>query len=249
LEKKPEEKKGGVPEWMATYGDLVTLLMCFFVLLFAFSSIDAKKFEAVMVSFQGSAGILPGGTSLKEDKLAFDGMPEKDTTSSSQLELNKMEEVAEQIQQYITENNLQSEVVLEVEERGIVLRFPDRALFDPGSAILKDDSRTSLDLIAGLFKQKKFSSLTLRVEGHTDNIPTTSDLFPTNWELSTARSTNVVRYFVEKMGVVPTRLSATGFGEFQPIADNSTPIGRAKNRRVDIVILTSEILNNETQNN
>jgi len=238
-DKCPECKKGA-PEWMNTYGDLVTLLMCFFVLLFAFSSIDAQKFEAVMQSFQGSAGILSGGTSLSEAPYAFDGMPEDQTSSAEMIQLDKLEKLKEEVEEYLEENKMESVVEIELEARGLVIRFKDNVLFDSGSATIKTSSYEILDFLSGLLTTEELINELIRVEGHTDNIPNISKIYPSNWELSTARATNVVKYFIETQGFVPTRLSAAGYSEYHPIATNETIIGRSANRRVDIVVIKNQ---------
>lgn len=235
--KKPPEKKGGAPEWMTTYGDLVTLLMCFFVLLFAFSSIDAQKFEAVMESFQGSAGILSGGKALSEAPFVFDAMPESQTSKEQVVEMKKLEELKEKVEAYLEENNMQAQVELKLEERGLVIRFKDNVLFSPGSATINNESFRILDFLAGLLKTDELIHEEIMVEGHTDNVPINTPVHPSNWELSTNRATNVVRYFVERSGFTPSRISAAGFSEYRPIASNETALGRAANRRVDIVVL------------
>ncbi len=222
---------------MLTYGDLVTLLMCFFVLLFAMSSTDAQKFEALMVSFQGSAGILPGGTSMSESKMQFEGMPEKNTTSANQVQLDSMEKLKQDVQKELNKNNLGTDVKLEIEARGLVIRFPDNVLFDSGSADIKQAALSSLKAIGGVLQKKEYARSSVRVEGHTDNVPISTSKYPSNWELSTARSTNVIKYLIANVSLEPDRLSASGYGEYKPIAQNTSDAGRSKNRRVDIVVL------------
>lgn len=239
MDKKCPECKAGAPEYMLTYGDLVTLLMCFFVLLFAMSSTDAQKFEALMVSFQGSAGILSGGTSMSESTMQFDGMPEKNTSVSSNVQLDSMQKLKEEIQQQLNKNNLGSSVDLNIEARGLVIRFPDNVLFDSGSAVIKTDALPSLKAIGGILNEKDYAQSYIRVEGHTDNVPIKTSQYPSNWELSTARSTNVIKYMINNSQVSPDRLSASGYGEYKPIANNGDAAGRSKNRRVDIVVLKS----------
>lgn len=235
---KCPECKCPVPEYMATYGDLVTLLMCFFVLLFAFSSIDAQKFEAVMESFQGSAGVLEGGKSLSEAPFVFDAMPESTKeTQETIIDQNKLEELKEQVEQYISDNQMEAEVEVQLEARGLVIRFKDNVLFDSGSAEIKLASYDILDFLSGLLNSDEFITEQIRVEGHTDNVPIQTLLYPSNWELSTHRASNVVKFFIERAEMSPERLSASGYGEYHPIATNETAEGRAANRRVDIVVI------------
>lgn len=237
MDKKPEECKEGAPEWMATYGDLVTLLMCFFVLLFAFSEIDAQKFEAVMESFQGSAGILSGGKTLSDGPFVFDAMPENDISKAVEEPVEDIEVLKEEVEKLLEAAGLESEVELELEARGLIIRFPDKVLFDSGKADLKTGALETLKALGETFNAEEFSEKLIRVEGHTDNVPINTVIYPSNWELSGARSANVVKYLQNASGVDPIRLSTTGYGEYRPIESNDTAAGRARNRRVDIVIL------------
>ncbi|GAU79867.1 flagellar motor protein MotB [Fusibacter sp. 3D3] len=234
---KCPECKQGAPEWMNTYGDMVTLLMCFFVLLFAFSSIDAQKFEAVMISFQGSAGVLEGGKSLSEAPMIFDAMPESQTSSAQVIEQNKLEALKEKVEQYISDNQMQAEVDVQLEDYGLIIRFKDNVLFDSGSAVVKRESHDILTFLGNLLNSEEFVNEQIRVEGHTDNVPIKTAIYPTNWELSANRATNVVKFFIENASMVPVRLSASGYGEYHPIATNDSSEGRAANRRVDIVVV------------
>jgi chemotaxis protein MotB len=244
---KCPECKCAVPEYMATYGDLVTLLMCFFVLLFAFSSIDAQKFEAVMESFQGSAGVLEGGKSLSEAPFVFDAMPENTKESSeSIIDQDKLETLKQQVEEYISENNMEAEVDVQLEAKGLVIRFKDNVLFDSGSAVIKVASIDILEFLGDLLNSDEFMNEQIRVEGHTDDIPIKTLLYPSNWELSTHRASNVVKFFIESAQMMPDRLSASGYGEYHPIATNETPEGRAANRRVDIVVIKSIVDTAET---
>lgn len=245
---KCPECKAGAPEWMATYGDLVTLLMCFFVLLFAFSNIDAQKFQAVMRSFQGSAGILSGGTSLSEAPYVFDGMPEDNTSAQDTVQMDKLEAVKEEVEKYIEENNMQQSVQIELEDRGLVIRFKDNVLFDPGSAMIKSQSFGILQFLSDLLTTEELINEEIRVEGHTDNVPNISTQYPSNWELSTARATNVVRYFIEESGFAASRLSAAGYSEYHPIDTNDTSEGRSANRRVDIVVIKKQVTTTTEEN-
>ncbi len=248
---KCPECPAGLPEWMATYGDLVTLLMCFFVLLFAFSEIDAQKFEAVMESFQGSAGILSGGVTISQDQLVFEATPE--VSSSETVPVTEdIQQLKEQIEEYLEQNeqeNIEQDIIVEIDSRGLIIRFPDKALFDSGRADLKRESIDTLDFLGGLLNSEEFNMMAIRVEGHTDNVPINTFRFPSNWELSTTRATNVLRYFINSAELSPMRLAASGYGEYYPIEDNATREGRSKNRRVDIVILSKHFESVEPTSN
>lgn len=230
-----------ISEWMTTYSDLVTLLLCFFVLLFSFSVIDAKKFEAIIRSFQGSLGILDSGKTIDEDQYISQAL-QSNRLLREQQEAESMEWLYRQLDEYIQQNNLEGTVVLGVEERGLLIRFKDQVLFDSGKAVIRKDGEPIVQSIGEILKQ---NDRAIRVEGHTDNVPMHSLLYPSNWELSTARAVNVVKYFIEKVGIAPKRLSAAGYSEYHPIADNDTAENRQKNRRVDVVILRKSFELNE----
>ena len=233
--------RSSVSEWMTTYSELVTLLLCFFVLLFSFSVIDAKKFEAIIRSFQGSLSVLDSGKTIDEDQYISQAL-QSNRLLREQQEAESMEWLYRQLDEYIQQNNLEGTVVLGVEERGLLIRFKDQVLFDSGKAIIRKDGEPIVQSIGEILKQ---NDRAIRGEGHTDNVPMHSLLYPSNWELSTARAVNVVKFFIEKVGIAPTRLSAAGYSEYHPIADNDTAENRQKNRRVDVVILRKSFELNE----
>ena len=233
------EIKVGAPEYMNTYGDMMTLLLCFFVLLFAMSNIDAKKFEAIVMSFQGSLGVLDGGNTLSSESKIEKGSVFEEQ-SSSVAESNNFEKLEKQIKEYLEENKLEKQISISNEEEGLVLRFQDSSLFDQGSATLKPQSYNVLKYVGGILKSKNFKDKFVSVEGHTDNVPISTSTHQSNWELSSNRASNVVRYLIENQGIDPKRLSTAGYGEYQPVAPNDTPANMAKNRRVDIMILRTK---------
>lgn len=236
-----EEIKQGAPEYMNTYGDMMTLLLCFFVLLFSMSSVDARKFEAIVVSFSGSLGVLDGGNTLVREKVIDQGTV-TDGTSSEILEMNSFKELEEKIEEYIKENELDDKIKVINEEQGLLLRFQDSILFDQGSALLKTDSYIILKYVADVLKTPNFNDKFISIEGHTDNVPIQNSTYSSNWELSVARACNVVRYMVENQGINPKRLTAAGYSEYHPVEKNDTPQNMSKNRRVDIMILKSKDL-------
>lgn len=249
MDKKPEECKAGAPEWMVTYGDLVTLLMCFFVLLFAFSEIDAQKFEQVMQSFQGSAGVLENGKSLSEDALIFDAAPEQDTSpdTTEQQKLDVIEELLAQAAAEIStelaealaggpSEELIENISIEILDNKIVIRLKDNVLFDSAKAEIKEAALPILTALGEALQGELFTESEIKIEGHTDNVPINTVRFPSNWELSAARATSVLNYFVDNLEFDPVRLSIAGHAEFKPIDTNETAEGRAANRRVEITI-------------
>ena len=229
--RKSEEVKKGAPEWMATYGDLVTLLLCFFVLLFSFSTIDNNKFKAIIQSMQGSLGVLDSGVIVQIDPLisTFPG--------DTDAEEEKFVKINEQVNNFIEENNLENSVTLILDERGLLIRLLDATLFDSGKAEIRNEAKFIIERISDIIKQ---SGKSIRIEGHTDNMPINTYKFPSNWELSTTRAVNVLKYLIELKSIEPYRLSAVGYGEYHPIDTNDTSEGRQKNRRVDMMILRTE---------
>ncbi len=248
--KKTEEAPAGAPEWMATYGDLVTLLMCFFVLLFAMSTVDNQKFVAVMKSFQGSAGVLEGGMSLKDSEYIFDGLPESKQTNDQEAIRQKQEakRLKKALDEFKKNNDQQFDYDVEVGARGVKITFPDNVFFDSGKAEIKPQSYALLDYMSSILSEGDFAERAIRIEGHTDNVPINTLQFPSNWELSTGRASRVVRYFIEQRGMNQFRFAPIGYGENRPVASNDTAEGRAANRRVDIVVLTAEETEKEPVN-
>ncbi|OPJ57095.1 OmpA family protein [Alkalithermobacter paradoxus] len=242
--KKQDEVKKGSPEWMNTYGDMVTLLLCFFVLLFSYSTIDAQKFEAIIMSFQGSLGLLDGGKTIDSHQYIKDGSV-NDNTTKQKKELEDFKKLEEELQRYLDANGLKDDISVMNESAGILLRFKDNILFDPGRADLKERSKQTLKYISEFLNKEEFKDKFIRVEGHTDNVPINTPRYPSNWELSVSRSSNVVRFLIEETGISPKRISASGYSEYHPIAPNDSPENKSKNRRVDILILRSEIIKDQ----
>ncbi len=243
--KKAQEEAGGLPEWMATYGDLVTLLLCFFVLLFAMSSVDENKYTAVAESFNSNITFIQGGGATGVNNMLGSGinnLPKVDRSiNDSKSEQEKKQEdelkqMASDFKTYFAENNVQDDVTVEVTEDYVKITFGDGILFDSGSAALKSDSKKVLDLIAN--ELIDYPDSLIKFEGYTDNVPINSALFPDNMFLSAARSISVLNYFKDVHKMDPSMLSQEGFGEYKPIASNDTAEGRSKNRRVEIKIMS-----------
>lgn len=216
---------------MATYADMVTLMLAFFILLFSFSVIDQTRFQEILSSLRmtliGGQGILTGSPQsppIPEEEGEF----ADETTDPTILTF-------ETIQAYIAEAGLEETMSISLEQRGIVLQISDALLFDPAKAYLRPES---LAMLAYLSEVLAKISNPVVVEGHTDNVPINTFLFPSNWELSVARAVVVLRYLVETKGLASERFVASGYGEFHPVTSNLTAEGRARNRRVNIVIST-----------
>lgn len=231
---KQEEASAGAPLWMTTFSDMVTLLLAFFVLLFAFSSIDVLKFMAVMSAFRGNVSVLDGGRAIITDSMM--------QTQDRETELEQLRELYEKLQEFLSREGLEGSVFLEFEERGLTLRFADQVLFDLGRADIKPEAR---QILRRLLPILSVLPNPIRIEGHTDNLPINTLQFPSNWELSTHRATNVIRFLTEQEELNPRQLSAAGYGEFRPVVPNTSPENRALNRRVDIVIMRLDLWDQE----
>ena len=224
--KRRRQVQSGSSNWLTTYSDMVTLLRVF-VLLFTFSNLDVQKFKSVLASFQGGSGILEGGNVIETPSIR----------DQEELDLEKLRDILED---YADSANLGEEITISINERGLTIRFADRVLFDPGKADLKPDAKEILNDVAEILQRNEFKDKLIKVEGHADTTPVSpKDGFPTNWELSTTRATNVLRFLVEEKGIEGGRISASGYSYYRPIAPNDTKENKAKNRRVDIVILKS----------
>ncbi len=246
--KRNSEGKKGSPEWMTTYGDMVTLLLCFFVLLFSFSSVDAQKFKAIMNSFRGSSGVLSGGETIMVSDVGFDSKT-KGFSDGESYDIEVVQElhgIAQDLNEYLSELGFDEQISIEYNESFVKLNFLDGVLFDPGKATLREDAIQILDAVG--IKLLQYDENRIKIEGHTDTVPMKSAQFPNNWYLSAARAITVAEYYINEKDFDPKRLSAEGFGEYSPIAANDTAEGRMKNRRIEIKILSS-IHNDKAQNN
>ncbi len=222
--------------WLTTYGDLITLLLTFFVFLFSFSTIDAQKFKAIVASLQGYPGVLESGFSI-DDISSIGKEGEDDILDNASIdENNGFVSLYDDIRGYIKQNNINAEVIISESQTEILIRFIDSILFDSGKADIKQEAYPILNKIAQVFKVYEDHIKGIRIEGHTDNRPINTKEFPSNWELSTTRAVRVLRYFIEEKDISSDILSAVGYGEYQPIAPNDTAYSRALNRRVDFVI-------------
>lgn len=195
------------------------------------SNVDAQKFQSVIGAIQGGLGVLDGGLSVNSDDYGF-------YSSSSEAAVEQLAELHGQLEDYIQDRGLESSIHLEAQERGLVVRFADQVFFDLGQAELKPEA---LEILANISPMLRDLPNPIRVEGHTDNLPINTARYPSNWELSTARATSVIRHLVEEENFSPFRLSAAGYGEYRSVRDNDTPENRAVNRRVDIVIMSMDL--------
>ena len=247
--KKPASDEGGGAYWMDTYGDLVTLLLCFFVLLFSFSSMDNKKWESLVGAFSGTRAVpipvldietaMRAPIDLIMTTEEFEDMEEQLDEIIDELrkrELIAFNELYMRIDEYISGNGLDAELVADYERYIVTIRFVESVLFDSGRADLQPDSNELLDHMITLFNQNDNLYRMVRIEGHTDNRPISTSKFADNWELSTIRATTVVKYLVGSGDIDATKIMPCGFGEMHPIESNDPAQGQAANRRVDFVV-------------
>lgn len=290
--KKEEEVKQGLAEWMGTFSDMMTLLMCFFVMLFAMSDVNAAKFEELAMSFQSSFSVFRGGaqaigdgilisagvsqlnqldeyinstgkvadsdtntqdfqenaTSVSDAKMAELaeqlGASKEEIESLQQaiaeLEAEKLklsEELAEKIEEALSESMMSDKVEVSFNGDYVLLTLNGAFLFDSGKADIKQDAIPVLNKIGVLLT--KYADSDIEIEGHTDSVPLNGGRYENNDVLSSYRALAVFNYLKKNASLDPGVLKHSGRGEYIPIADNSTPEGRAKNRRVEIKIYNS----------
>ena len=280
--KKKEESSGGNAPWLNTFADLMNLLLCFFVLLFAMSTIDNEKFEKISISFSNAIGIFDGGgTAIGEGQLISSGMTqlnnldeffsnmgeksqekgeditEEDPTSSGgeiKIEEQKKQEIEEakakltqemeklsgsmydEISDLTDQYNLGDYVELSIdpEFQYVQLSMKGSILFESGKADILEGAKPILSKLGDLLG--KFDGYTIEIIGHTDNVPMYSEAFKDNNWLSSARALNAAEFLIANKKLDPSKVKYSGRGEYDPVASNDTPEGRAKNRRIEIKI-------------
>jgi chemotaxis protein MotB len=241
MARKKEEEHENLERWLISYSDFITLLFALFVVLFAITNIDLKKLRQVSKSIQfGFATTGTGGTGQAP---TIKGPPgEALVTGKYKEEYINYEELAkareslkEGLYPYLKMGGTGADVLdFKLDDRGLIIRLSANYFFNDSDASLHPAIMPVLDKIAESLKKLNYA---IRVEGHTDSIPVQSPVYQTNWELSSMRATNVVRYFIDKKGFSPKNVSASGYAAYQPIDTNASESGRAKNRRIDIVVL------------
>lgn len=257
MARKNNQESSGAPEWMTTYSDLVTLLLTFFILLFSMATIDKNRFTEIASSLSNSLINLNGGDSIlqnsnnsiitidfaslkneeakaKQKEKYIETAEDMVVNAEQQIADKRIDEAKNRIRDTISEKGISDKVQVVEEKDFLLIRLDSEVFFDSGSAEIRAEGKKLLSALA----------LTLRgieneimVAGHTDNIPIHTAQFKSNWELSTARATNVVSYFINDEKLDPALFTATGNGEFRPAGDNNTAEGRQRNRRIEIKIL------------
>ena len=257
----PPEKKesGGVPAWVMTFADLMTLLMCFFVLLLSFSEMDAAKFKELSGSMKDAFGVqtevevrtIPKGTSVvarefspgKPEPTAINSVRQftinSDQNTLDALEKKKKDELdteehARRIRAALKEEINNGDVAVQTEGAKVIIHILENASFSSGQADVKDQFLPVLAKISSLIDD---NSGMVTVSGHTDNVPISNARFRSNWELSTSRAVSVAHQILQKAKINPSRFIVSGHADTRPRADNDTSENRTKNRRVDISIV------------
>ena len=212
--------------WEVIYTGFILILLCFFIMLSAFSNTEDAKVMKFVKSFIEAVSILPGSNKVEFNKAALQ-------VSDDILEnQKKSEKLYEDLKGLVEDHNPESSVKLFTDENRLVMRLSDTALFDTGAASISPEALPLLSKIGIIISN---TSGRIRIEGHTDNIPIHTGKFLSNWELSTARAVSVLRYLIETHDISATRLSAGGFGEYHPVLPNDGAANRAKNRRVELI--------------
>ncbi|MGE5507371.1 MAG: flagellar motor protein MotB [Chitinophagales bacterium] len=233
--RKRKKAEDQLAPWIISYGDMVTLLLTFFVLLYSFSLVDLRKFRAMSSSMQqafGNGG--PGGGGVF--RAGGDRVVQLGTGSSSAAAKLSPEvvQLAERARKYLDQEKIGGVANVISQERGVVIRFEDSVFFDSGQADLKPEAEATARKLAGFLRT---TGNHIRIEGHADDRPIHTARYASNWELSVARATRFLTYLEQVGHLNPEQLSAAGYGEYRPVASNDSEEGRRKNRRVDVVIL------------
>lgn len=242
--KKPAEhhEEHADETWLIPYSDLLTLLLALFIVLFATAQVDSHKWEEMSqsfnIAFNGSPSIFDKQASIAESQAATAlgrDMSSSEANKNQAMESIQLNDVKQRLDQYIKDNNLGGDLQTALTEDGLVIRIQDTALFTSGRADMRPESRRWAQVISTMLGTL---SQAVVVSGHTDNVPINTAEFPSNWDLSSKRALNFMKFLLaEDSKLKPERFSAIGFGEYRPAADNTTSEGRAKNRRVEILII------------
>ncbi|CUS76636.1 chemotaxis protein MotB [Candidatus Kryptonium thompsonii] len=230
------EEHENIERWLITYADLITLLLGLFVVLYSMSQIDLNKYQQWISAFSqlfGGGGVLSSGKGILvtpiPPKSSLDAIANSSKPSSQQ-------NLEAQLNAVLSSSIQSKKIMITTSTEGLTIHLLERLLFESGSADLKPEAKAVLDTLAEILK---FLPNKIRVEGHTDNRPINTVRFPSNWHLSVARALNTAYYLMGK-GVPPEKISIVGHSEYKPIAPNDTEENRAKNRRVDIVVISTQ---------
>lgn len=243
--KKKHEEHHVDESWLLPYADLLTLLVALFIVLFAMSEIDTKKYEELSAVFRnefasGNDGIMDNPSPIPPTEVSPETKDkeeehDKEKTEEGTTELLNLQELQERINNYINENNLTASLATQLSEEGLMITIKNDISFDSGSAVVKQDGREVAREISNLLYTDPPHQVV--ISGHTDDVPMNNGEFGSNWELSVMRAVNFMNLVLENEDLDPTTFSAKGFGEYKPLVPNDSTENRAKNRRVEVLIL------------
>ncbi len=233
-ETSPEQCRQKIAPWMATFADMVTLLMCFFILLFAMSTTQEETFKELIQSLRSALGVQEVPLTGTREALRMLDRPEEKKESHAVDEMGGMikkevDNIVADVKELIMFNTLQGMVNVKESDEGAIITISDTVLFNPGQADMSKKGYKILKKVSQVLSQFPYP---IKIAGHTDNIPIKTTKYDSNWELSSARASKIVRYLISQK-IDPTLLSAEGFAEFRPVTTNDTKKGRAKNRRIE----------------
>jgi chemotaxis protein MotB len=235
--KKYDETAEHHERWLVSYADFITLLFAFFVVMYAISVVNDGKYkvlsDALVGAFGGRGAATPAHTAIEPLPLA--NLVQRKRIEAIKRERERLTSLARELSRTLAPLVKAGKVRVTQNGRGVSVEINASALFDSGDATLTGEAKDTLRTVAGLLKN---DTHLVQVEGHTDNVPITNALFPSNWELSAVRASSVVRLFIDS-GVAAGRLTAVGNGENVPVASNGDAAGRARNRRVAVTILSA----------
>ncbi len=268
--RKEDPPPAGAPAWQSTFADLMNLLLCFFVLLFSMSNMDAEKFEALAASFSNTFSIFSGGGSSFDDGLLIsNGMSQlselneyitntgaaadisedsdnelqeydEEAALAAELEqkgLEESEQMADMVREALSESGKDREVDVEFTSQYVVITLKGSVLFDSGQATLKQEAMPMIQQVGVILE--RYGEYGIEIEGHTDNVPLKGGKYENNDVLSSYRALAMFNYLKDNTNIDPSLMKHSGRGEYVPIADNSTPEGRSKNRRIEIKMYNS----------
>ena len=227
---RKQDAPRGTPAYMMTWGDMCTLMLCFFVMLLAMSTTDPAKFDIAASSLHNAlGGVLESYPSiLITEEVMVPRLGGNDQNKHLAIDATM------RIRRAIKEENLEDAIKVKVTESGIAIKLSDPIGFDLGEAEIKPELIPVLSSISQIIN--RVPDTQIRVEGHTDDIPIHNYKYPSNWELSAARALNIVKFMAGAGGIEPSRLSAIGYGEYRPLVPNTSIENRRKNRRIEIYV-------------
>jgi len=234
--KKKKEEHVNTERWLVSYADYMTLLFALFVTLYAISQVDAKKLghfvESLKAALNQKINVID---SESESSLYKKKMPVIATISDP--EKDSMARLKVYVQGKVTASRYKDKIQVNLDKRGIIVSLTGTVLFDTGSAEIRQDALPVLDGIAAMLKGIPNA---IMVEGHADDTPIHNERFISNWELSAARATSIIRFLIGRYNFPPEQLSAAGYGEYKPVEPNDRPENKAANRRADLVIMSRD---------